>query len=427
MTMNTGQQQRLRCYIEPNGSGFADHSGTIGDFWDVPAIEGSIDFKPDPQNIDKKLLRQERDQWSGSLRGTETATMSFEIPWFLSTLRSVAGGSPAAIAATPTSKLLAAWLGGCALGTSMDADADCTVSLLKTADNANALEGCGVAWADTTGRMFCREVVKVDTDLTLDQALPSAPVAADYLYRGIDLYLANRITTNVTSFQFLLNGPDYDNDCWLMQGGQCLTAPVMTFKNGERPTIKFSFDFAKCSKKHALLATNPIITYTNVNEVLVSDGIFTAYAIDLTNPDVPVAIKSALMVSDYSFDFASTKYQKITSPGTVGSIGGYIMVGDSPKVVGKFTLPWEVDDETFYDLHISQAPITMNFQVGSSETAGCFMIKIGGATITDWQIVRKNGLVEQEISWSANIDYMHETGIDTCTELAKSPVKIYMF
>lgn len=429
MTINVSQIQRLRCYIEPAGYLGVDHSGTLGDYFDVPAIEGTVEFTIDPHNLDKKYLRQNRDQWAGNFRGFQTATLSFELPWLFSSIRSAAGGSPAAIAATATSKILAAWLGGCALGTSMDAAASCTSSLIKTADYANAAEGCGIAWADANGVMYARKVVRIDgsNDLVLDQALPSAPVEADLVYRGIDLYLADRTTSNGTTFQFLLEGADFADDCWLLQGGQCTTAATLNLKNGERPTWKFTFEFAKCQRKEALLASQSNVTYTNVNERLLSDGIFTAYAIDTANPYTPVAIKTNLGVSELSYDFTNSKRMKITSPGGFGNVAAYIIGGESPKVQGKFTLPWETGDETFIDLYDSGGQIAINLQVGSSETYGCGLITVQAAQITNWQEIRKNGIVEQEISWSALLDSQHYTGVDTATELSNSPFKIYMF
>jgi len=427
--INVGQTARLRCYIEPNGSLGTNHSGTIADFWDVPAIEGSIDLKVDPKNIEKKYLRQNRDQWAGMLRGIGTATLSFEVPWFFSAIRSASGGSPAAIAATPTSKLLAAWLGGCALGTSMDANASCTASLIKTSDYANAAEGCGVAWKNASGKLEARTVVDIDgsNDLTLDQALSAAPTAADIIYRGIDLYLADRTKTACTSFQFILSGVEYEEDAWLLRAGQCLVAPTLTLKNGERPTWKFTIEFAAYSRIDAVLLSNSNVTYTNVNEVLVSDGIFTAWAINTAAPITPVAIKTGIAVSECSFDFANSKRIPITTPGGVGNVAHYMVVGDSPKVTGKFRCPWEEDDQTWLDLMVSQGKIALNLQIGSSYTQGCGLIRVAAAEITDWQRVTNNGILEQEISWSAVLDMMHDTGIDTATELANSPFKLYMF
>jgi len=430
-TIHVAQIQRLRCYIEPAGATYfgIDHSGTLGDFFDVPAIEGSIEFKINPNNIDKKYLRQDRDQYAGVLLGVQTATLSFDLPWFFSTLRSVAGGTPVAIAETPTSKLLGAWLGGQAIGTSMDADASCTVSTIKTADYANAAEGCGIAWADTAGKMYARKVVQVDgsNDLILDQALPSAPVAADPVYRGLDLYPANRTTANVKSFQFLLEGANFDDDAWLCLGGQCMAAPQLTMKNSERPIWKFTFEFAKCIRKEALLSATNNVTYTNVKEIFVADGVFTAYGIDIANPYTPVAIKTNLAVSDATFDFGETKYMKLTSPGGPGGLFGYIIGGESPKASGKFTLPWEVGDEVFIDLYEAHTPITINMQVGSSETDGCGLITVQNAYISEFQIDRKLGIVSQEISWKACLDSQHYTGVDTATELSKAPFKIFMF
>ncbi|GAG52624.1 unnamed protein product, partial [marine sediment metagenome] len=36
--------QRMRAYLEPNGSLGTDHTGTLGDFWDLPFIEGTADL-----------------------------------------------------------------------------------------------------------------------------------------------------------------------------------------------------------------------------------------------------------------------------------------------------------------------------------------------------------------------------------------------
>jgi len=428
-TINTAQQQRVRCYLEPNGYLGTDHSGTLGDFFDVPIIEGTVDLKLDPKNIEKKYLRQNRDQWAGNLRGVKTATLSFEIPFFLPTIRSVAGGTPAAIAETATSKMLGAWLGGQTLGTSMDASADCTVSLIKTADHANAVEGSGVAWADTNGVMYCRQVVRKDgsNDLVLDQDLPSAPVAADYVYRGIDLYLADRTTSACKTFQFLVEGAEYDEDCWLLRGGQCTSAAALTLKNGERPTWKFTFEFATYDRKDALLSAVTNVTYTNVNEVMLADGILTAWVIDTAATYTPVAIKTGIAASEISLDFANSKRMKITSPGGVGNVAAYVVVGDSPKLTGKFTCPWEENDQTWLDAHVAQSLITLCLQIGSSETSGCTLIKVGTAEITDCEIVRKNGIVEQTISFSAKLNVMHYTGVDTATELENSPFSIHIF
>jgi len=427
-TIHVAQIQRLRCYEEPNGSLGVDHTGTIADFFDVPAIEGTVECKLEQPMIESKYLRQNRDDHAVEILGVKKAQLVFSIPFFLPTLRSAAGGSPVAIVDSPATKLLATWMGGHTLGTSMDANAGCTVSALATSDFANAAEGCGVAWADTAGVMYAREAVTVATDLvTIDQALPSAPVAADYLYRSIDLYLANRVTANVKSYQFLVEGADTNHDCWLLRGGQCITAPTFEFKPGERPTIKFTIDFATWDNKHELVTGIHNVTYTNIGEQMVSDGRFTAFAINVAAPDTPVALQSCIPASEISFDFANSKYVAVTGPCGTNTIAAYVMSGESPKIRGKFRVPLEEGDTTWSALRDAKTSISINFQIGSSESTGCILICIGCAQVTNWEITRANGIVEQEISWAAKLDPMHTTGVDTATELANSPVKIHVF
>ena len=176
-----------------------------------------------------------------------------------------------------------------------------------------------------------------------------------------------------------------------------------------------------------VLVVSVVIDEPSAFEVLVSDGIFTAWAINTAAPITPVAIKTGIAVSECSFDFANSKRIPITTPGGVGNVAHYMVVGDSPKVTGKFRCPWEEDDQTWLDLMVSQGKIALNLQIGSSYTQGCGLIRVAAAEITDWQRVTNNGILEQEISWSAVLDMMHDTGIDTATELANSPFKLYMF
>jgi len=400
----------------------------LGDFYDVPAIEGSIEMKIDPAMFNPKYLRQNRDDTNGFLAGVPKATLTFSVPFFLPTLRSAAGGAPAAMVDSPATKLLGTYLGGKTLGTSMDANASCTASLLKTSD-ANALEGCGVAWYYTTGAaLHCRKVVKVDTDITLGQALPAAPAAADILYRSIDLYMANRTTTDVKTYQFLVEGRDSVYDCWLLRGGQCVTAPTFEFKTGERPMIKFTIEFAAWSQKESLLSGISNVTYTNNLEQLVADSLFTAYLAPVATPDTPVVYQTPIPITDYTIDLANYKYTVVRSPSGLGTVGRYIIGGESEKITGKFRMPIEGGaNYDWYDARVNKSNVSIMFQIGSSYTTGAILIAVPCAQITDWQRVTTNGIVEQELSWVAAMNRLHTTSVDSATELANSPLTIHVF
>jgi hypothetical protein len=239
--------------------------------------------------------------------------------------------------------------------------------------------------------------------------------------------MSNLLPSTVTTYQFLAEGGDPDHDCWALYGGQCVAAPVFEFKNGEVPRVKFTIEFPKWDCKDNLVASSALVTFTNTTEVLVKDSFFRAWTINTATPATPVALQTPLNTSDITFDFGAFKYLPITSPSGVGNVGAYVVSGESPKAKGTFKLPYDTDVTAWRDAWTAKTLFEISFQVGSSPTYGCILLSIGCCQVTDWQLVRSSGIVEQVITWVARRDLMHYTGTSTDTTIAKSPMRLHIF
>jgi len=325
--------------------------------------------------------------------------------------------------------LLETYLGGEYLGISDENAAGSTTTVLAQDSGTDFAEGKGAAWADTLGVLYAREVVKVATNnVTLGIALPSAPAENDLTIRSGDYYMGSRTSTNVKTFQFLVEGVDNDYDCWVLLGGQCVTAPTLELKIGERPMIKWTIEFANWNQKSSLLSGISTVTYSNVQENFLADSTFYCTSINTAAPSTPVSIPTALNISEISFDLSNYKYMPIKSPGGTNNTVAYIVDGASPKATIKFKMP--LDDAaayTYLGYRDNSTLVRAVLQIGSSETNGCILITANTCQVTDWVRVTANGIVEQEVTLVARADVMHDTAQSSATEIAKSPVKIHVF
>lgn len=422
-SINVQNVSRIRAYIEPNGSLATDHTGTLGDFWDIPFIEGTAEITIEQPTKDPMYARQNRDDHNEEILGVKRATAKFQLN--LSVPDSRAGNGVAMATTAPIGRLLGLVLGGSNYGTGDTVnDAGATTSSFTVANGSRWSEGGCLGWADANGVLYLREIEEVDSnDITLKMALPSAPSNSDPLYNCASFYPDNHDSDEVETLQLIVEGlgnaGDGYHESWVLMGGQIEEAFTLELTNGEIPKVGFSFTFADWEHGDEASMTPAALgnaTYANTNERLIADSelrIATVGTSTLTNTEVhasEIAIEPQF------------KYVESTSPSGTNNIAAYVMDGSHPKVQGSFKAPYQ--DQTWFNARNAKTDKAIFFQIGSSETYGAILIAVPTVQITDFQREDQNGLMGQMVSWKGRLD--EDTTETTSTYLGISPFRIHI-
>jgi len=415
--------QRMRAYLEPNGSLGTDHTGTLADFWDVPFIEGSCEVTLEQPTKDPMYARQNRDDHNEEILGIKRGKVKFQINLSVPTAR--AGDGVAMATTSPIGRLLGLVLGGSNYGTGDTVNtATATSSSITVANGARWTEGGCLGWADTSGVLHLREIEEVSGNVvTLKLALPSAPPNSDPLYNCASFYPNNHDSDSVKTLQLIIDGlgnsGDGYHDCWVLLGGQIEEPFTLELTNGEIPKATFSFTFANWNHGDEAALTPTAIgnaTYANTNERLIADSEFRVVTVGtatLSGTDYDV--------SDYTIE-PQFKYVESTSPGGVNNIAAFVMDGTHPKVTGTFKLPYQ--DQTWFNARNGRTDHGIYLQIGSSETYGAILISAPTVQITDFQREDQNGLMGQTVSWKGRLD--EDTTESTSTALGIAPFRIHI-
>jgi hypothetical protein len=249
--INVQNVQRMRFYAEPNGSLGIDHSATLGDYIDIPFIEGSADVKMDYESQSPGFARQDRDEHPIEILLRKRGTLTFSVPFLAADARAAAAVT---MARTPLGHLLKLIFGGEDLGTGDTVDdLSAAVDSFVVTNISRWKAGGALGWKDADGVLHCREIAQVVTatsTVSLKVALPAAPANADVLYNCATYYLDNHNSSDVKTAQFIIEGlgnSDFSGgfeDCWVLLGGQATTPPKFELVNGTIPKVTFTFTFA---------------------------------------------------------------------------------------------------------------------------------------------------------------------------------------
>lgn len=422
-SMHVQNVSRIRAYVEPNGSLGTDHTGTLGDFWDVPFIEGSAEITLDYPTIDPAYARQHRDDHNEEVLGVKKATAKFQLNLSVPTAR--AGDGDTISALSPVGRLLALVLGGSryAKGDTVN-DAAATTTSFTVATIANWAVGACMGWADTSGVMHLREIEAISGSVvTLKLALPSAPANSDPLYACATYYPDNHDSDSVTTLQLIVEGlgnaGDGYHESWVLRGGQIEEPFTFDFVNGAIPKITFSFTFAAWDHGDEASLTPAALgsaTYTDTTERLIADSAFRVATVGTSTLSGTEVHASEITIEP------QFKYVEVPSPGGVNNIAAFVMDGSHPKIQGSFKTPYQ--DQTWFNARNARTDHAVFFQIGSSETYGAILIAAPTVQITEFQREDLNGIMGQSVKWKGRLDA--DTTQATATTLGTSPFRIHI-
>lgn len=388
--------KRIRAYEEPNGSFAEDHTGTLGDFIDMPFVEGSTSLTLTQQMLPPEDLQQRQDDFSLDVLGHRRATFQGDLN--LSPTGTAAGNATAAVHG-PVGRLLKAIMGGENLGTGTTVDdAAAGAGSFDVASAAGLDEGGAIGWVNANGEMEVREIDDITgTTLTLSADFSAAPADNDTIYAAATYYLTPSNGDNATSLQFIVEGLESD-DRWLLMGGQAesVSLNVSPSTDGVIPRMTVNITFATwlegANASTDLTASNLAdATYSNYDAIALNDG-----ELSYVNPSVSTALHVSAV--EFSPQFS---WEPVTSPSGTESILQWIRRHSTPALQGSFTLPYE--DRGFITDRDTRAERRVQFQIG--RTAGeSVTLMAPQCQITDVQRVDSEGLAGQQVSWKSRVD-----------------------
>lgn len=400
MTIHVEPIKRIRAYEEPNGSFASDHTGTLGDFVDIPAVEGSASLTLTQQMLEPQDLQQRQDDWNQDVLGLKRASLQFEIN--LAPTGSAAGSGTAAQHG-PIGRLLKAIMGAEFLGTggTIDDTAPTAHQLDYTAGSFD--EGSAVGWVNSNGEMEAREVATVTAStVTMRKEYSETPSDTDVLYASATYALAPWNGDSGTSLQLVVEGLESD-DRWVLLGGQAesVSLNLSPSTDGVIPRLTVNLQFAHWIKG-ADAATDltasalAAATYSQYSPVALNDG----------ELYVPAASGTSYSASDIIHASAiefnpNISYQPITSPSGTQIILQWARPHSPPAIQGTFTLPYE--DLTWFDARDNRTEHSVWFQIGRS-AGGSVMLSAPSVQITDVQRQEAEGIAAQQVSWKGRPD-----------------------
>ena len=414
--------QRMRAYIEPNGSLATDHTGTLGDFWDIPFIEGSAEITLERPTIDPMTNRQDRDNHNEELLGVKRGKVKFQMN--LAVADSRAGDGVAMATTAPIGRLMGLVLGGSNYGTGDTVNTSAATTTAITVANASRWQAGGcMGWGDANGVMHLREIAEMSGSVALLKlALPSSPANSDPLYNCASFYPDNHDSDDVTTLQLIVEGlgnaGDGYHESWVLLGGQIEEPFTFEFPKGELPKVTFSFTFADWDHGDEATMTPAAIgaaSFANTNEVLFADSEFRIQVNGTTTLSGSEVHASEIAIEP------QFKYVEVPSPGGTNNIAAFVMDGSHPKVQGSFKAPYQ--DQTWFNARNSKTDEAIFLQIGSSESNGAILISAPTAQITDWQREDANGLMGQMVSWKGRLD--GDTTESTATVMGYAPFRIH--
>lgn len=424
MTVHITNVQRVRVYEEAQGSFGVDHSGTAGDFLDLPFIEGTLNVALNEPVETPGIVQQHIDAQPLKVKLPKRATASFDIN--LAGLGLTAGGPRSRSA---LGCLLAVAFGGEDLGTGNQITTGATTTSLPLTSASGFEKGMAFAAATGTGgRLEMREIKNIATNtLTPKYALSGSPANSSNIYAPASYYPATVANFGAaTSLQMIVEGLEPD-DRWLLMGGQ-VESITLTLSNGTIARASFSWKFADWDYADGSATSGDFVgpalaaaTYANTVPVVIKDS-------ELRIFDVGTSSISSTLTNAAAYEFKiNLSYVEHNAPGGVNNIVYYVRNRAVPLVSGSFTIPLE--DQTWWTAKAANDLKAFALQIGSSPTAttgGGVLLTAPTIQITDIQPVDINGIRGQIVSWEGTTD-SDITSADAQSDINNAAMRIHLF
>ena len=394
MTCELHNVARLRGWVE--GTFATDGTGTLANYTDIPAIEGSVVFTGKPTMLDPEYLQQHVDGYPEQQIGPETTTLSFSMNLAPS---GAEAGDAVAAQQSALGMILATVMGGENLGTGDTVQAgspSATVFDVSAAAARNLTDGAAVGLlTGASSALEAREIQQQSTnELTLKLALTAAPNATDVVYAAATYYPDQN---PLGSMQFIIEGAEQD-DRWLALGMQLESIAITTPLN-QLPRVTFNFKGPKYlhgDDTAGVLTGSALGTasYTLVQPIH-ADGEFRFPTVG-----VDTLAGTAIDISDLTINM-QLGYLDVPSPQGTEGIAKYRRNRGRPLASGSFTTFYE--DEQRWDDRDAKTKKAIFFQMGNA-AGSTMLLSFPRTQIQDVARIDAGGLAGTRVDWATMLD-----------------------
>lgn len=414
MTIEVSAVQRMRVWSE--GTFATDGTGTLGNYRDVPFIEGSCTATLDQTLLDPQIVQQHIDGLTTDVVAFKRCKLSFRI--HLTSTGTAAGSAVTAIGTDALAAILKAVMGAqnLAIGDTV-ASATNATTFVSTGAPGTTLMTAGMMFGRTntsTSRVEYRSIESHGTGpntIVTKYALGQTPSGSDVLFACASYTLAQN---PLETLQFILEGAEQD-DRWLLLGMQLESMSMDTPVNG-LPVL--TLNFAGVHWIHgastAGVLTGTALGYATYTGLTIDEALGEVLIQTLGTSTLP----TGQPISSMSFA-PSLSYQLVTNPsGTQGAMR-HRRRRNGPAMTVTMRLPYE--DTTWYGLrdNLTRQNIAWQFNTVAGRTV---IIEVPTAQITNVQRVDEQGLVYQEVTFKSQLD--QDVG-STTTDSALSAWRIH--
>lgn len=405
--------KRLRLYEEPNGSMSVDHTGTLGDFEDVPIVEGSLEIDPGQEMIDPGTQLQGVYDYREEIPGKRMWKVAFTVP--LAPTGTPAANTVQAIQSA-LGKLLKIVLGGEALGTGSLADGNwSSESGGDVLVGTSLLAGMAIGWKDSDGVLHARELEEgAAADLVTKVAFPAIPQDTDPIYASATYYLARN---PLTTAQFIVEGME-DDDRWVLMGGQGTVTLALPLDGTSVPTAAFEFTgrtwlYGEDAATDLTASELALATYADHEPIPGHVGRFIEQDVGTATPI------STVCVSAVAFALALTN-KEITCPSAPDGLLCWLRMPSRPAVSGSFTTYFAEIDR--FEARDTRTAKYLAYQIGTEE-GETILITAPKVQYIKPKPVGADDVASETIEWKGRND--SDTVVTPRTDLANSPFRIH--
>lgn len=411
--------QRLRVWSE---STFAtDGTGTLANYTDVPAVEGSMTVQVMTDSIDPGQLQQYIHDYREEVLGKKSATLSFTM--------NLAPTGTAAVTATSAvtgalGTILKAVLGGetKAAGSTSSTGSTATVINVQSGHGSRFTAGGALGWTNASGVFEMREIESIATDaITLKHALSGSPANTDPIYNVASYFFTSDPTE---SLQFIAEGAESD-DRWLLLGCQCTGMQMAIDVTGAQlPRITFTFAAANwldsASTAGSLTGTIGAATYSNFTPISGHAGelrVFTVAASTLVT-------SSKVHASAIAFN-PKVSFVPVTSPSGTNTIQRWRRARQVPPVEGSWTEIYE--GLTRFTARTSKTDYAVFYQIGTTAGSAVLISVPCVQVVNPQRAPDASQLAGQTVPWKARKDAdVFISAAPATTDQGRSPFRIHL-
>jgi hypothetical protein len=414
LTIAINNTARLRVWSESTFA--ADGTGTLGNFRDVPFIEGSCTAVLDETLLAPNVVQQHIDGLITDVLAFRRCKLSFQI--HLTSTGTAAGSTVAAIGTDALAAILKAIFGGQNLGVGDTvASATNASTFVSTAAPAATLMTAGMAFGRTntsTNRVEYREIESHGTGpntIVTKVELGQTPVGTNVLFACATYSYTQNPTETL---QFILEGEEQD-DRWLLQGLQLESMSMDTPVNG-LPLLTLNFHGVNWTHgaTTAGVLTGSQLGYATYTGLSIDEALGECFITPLGTATAPTGVP----ISTLTFA-PSLSYGMVTSPSGTQGVQRFRRRRTAPAVTVTARLPYEDNTWVAARTALTRQNIQWQFNTVAGRTV---FVTVPTAQITNVQRVAEGEFAYQEITFKSQLD--QDVG-STTTDSALSPIRIH--